>query len=68
MLASAYVAHYNAPKFYAELAPPADSSSKLPRFNAVVLAGFVLAATLSGVIMSAGYLTPPLTPTPNPHP
>ncbi len=68
MLASAYVAHYNAPKFYAELAPPADGSSKLPRFNAVVLAGFVLAATLSGVIMSAGYLTPPLTPTPNPHP
>lgn len=57
MLASAYVAHYNAPKFYAELAGPKDGSSKLPRFNAVVLAGFVLAATLSGVIMGAGYLT-----------
>lgn len=35
MLASAFLAHYNAPKTYKELAPPADGSSKVPKFNLV---------------------------------
>lgn len=28
MLATTYVAHYNAPKFYSELTPPKDGGSK----------------------------------------
>jgi sodium-coupled neutral amino acid transporter 11 len=57
MLASAYLAHYNAPKFYEDLQPPADGSSKLPRFNTVCLAGFGGAAALMGSIMAFGFLT-----------
>jgi len=57
MLASAYLAHYNAPKFYDELQAPADGSSKLPRFNLVCLAAFGGAAALMGSIMVGGYLT-----------
>jgi len=57
MLASAYLAHYNAPKFYDELQAPADGSSKLPRFNFVCLAAFGGAAALMGSIMVGGYLT-----------
>ena len=50
-------AHYNAPKFYDELAAPADGSSKLPRFNFVCLSAFGGAALLMGSIMCGGYLT-----------
>jgi sodium-coupled neutral amino acid transporter 11 len=57
MLATAFLAHYNAPKFFQELAPPADGSSKLPRFNRVVVGAFGLAALLCGSIMSAGFST-----------
>jgi len=57
MLATAYVAHYNAPTFYKELAPPEGGGSKLPRFNKVVAGGFALAALLSAAIMSGGFLT-----------
>ncbi len=57
MLATAYVAHYNAPTFYRELASPADGSSKLPRFNKVVAGGFALAAMLCAMVMSGGFLT-----------
>jgi len=57
MLASAFLAHYNAPKFYQELTPPADGSSKLPRWNLVCAAAFGGAAALMGGIMAAGYLT-----------
>ena len=32
----AFLAHYNAPKFFKELAGPEDGSSKLPRFNQVL--------------------------------
>ena len=49
-------AHYNAPKQYEELAPPA-TGSKLARFNTVVGAGFGFAALLMGAIMAGGYLT-----------
>jgi hypothetical protein len=37
MLSTAYVAHYNAPRFYEELAGNKDGSSKLPKFNKVCL-------------------------------
>jgi len=57
MLSSAFLAHYNAPKFYKELQAPADGSSKLPRFNSVCLLAFGGAALLMGSVMSAGYLT-----------
>jgi len=57
MLASAFLAHYNAPKFYDELAAPADGSSKVPRFNMVVFGAFGLAAVLMGSIMAGGFLT-----------
>ena len=57
MLASAFLAHYNAPKFYNELAAPEDGSSKLPRFNLVVGAAFAAAAALMGSVMAGGFLT-----------
>ena len=56
MLSSAFLAHYNAPKQYEELAPP-KTGSKLARFNIVVGAGFGFAALLMGAIMAGGYLT-----------
>jgi len=56
MLSSAFLAHYNAPKQFDELAPP-ESGSKLARFNLVVGAGFGFAALLMGAIMVGGYLT-----------
>ena len=57
MLASAFLAHYNAPKFYGELEAPADGSSKLPRFNLVVGLGFLAAAGVMGAVMAGGFLT-----------
>jgi sodium-coupled neutral amino acid transporter 11 len=57
MLATAFLAHYNAPKFYVELAPPKDGGSKMFRFNLAVAGGFGMAALLCGAIMVAGFLT-----------
>mmetsp|Transcript_916 Transcript_916/g.2844 ORF Transcript_916/g.2844 Transcript_916/m.2844 type:complete len:492 (+) Transcript_916:151-1626(+) len=57
MLSTAYVAHYNAPRFYQELAANKDGSSKLPKFNKVVAGGFGLAALFCASIMSGGFLT-----------
>ena len=57
MLASAYLAHYNAPKFYDELQAPKDGSSKLKSFNLVCLGAFGAAAVLMGSIMCGGFLT-----------
>jgi len=57
MLSSAFLAHYNAPKFYDELEAPPDGKSKLGRFNLVVGAAFGAAALLMGSIMAGGYLT-----------
>ena len=36
MLATAFLAHYNAPKMFKELAPPEDGQSKVASFNMVV--------------------------------
>lgn len=57
MLATTFLAHYNAPKFFKELAPPKGGGSKMPSFNAACLGGFGLSALLCGAIMSAGFLT-----------
>ena len=38
---TSFNAHYNAPKFFKELAGPEDGSSKLPRFNQVSRASVV---------------------------
>ena len=57
MLATTFLAHYNAPKFYGELAPPADGSSKVPKFNLVCGLAFGVAAVVMGIVMSFGYLT-----------
>mmetsp|Transcript_21613 Transcript_21613/g.55207 ORF Transcript_21613/g.55207 Transcript_21613/m.55207 type:complete len:497 (+) Transcript_21613:76-1566(+) len=57
MLATAFLAHYNAPKYFNELAEPTDGSSKQAAFNKVCAGAFGLAATLCGSIMAGGYLT-----------
>ena len=57
MLASAFLAHYNAPKFYNELAAPTDGSSKVAKFNKVVVGGFGAAALIMGSVMAGGFLT-----------
>jgi len=57
MLATAFLAHYNAPKYYKELAPPADGSSKQAAFNKVCAGAFGLASLLCAAIMAGGYLT-----------
>ena len=52
MLSTAYMAHFNAPKFYYELRNPT-----LPRYYAVVGLGFGLSAALTGFIAAIGFLT-----------
>ncbi len=58
MLATAFLAHYNAPKYFNELAVPADGSlTKQQAFTRVCAGAFGLAAILCGSIMAGGYLT-----------
>lgn len=57
MLASAFLAHYNAPKFYNELQAPKDGSPKLGSFNRMCGMAFGLAGLLMGSIMCTGFLT-----------
>jgi len=57
MLATTFLAHYNAPKYFNELQKPADGSSKQAAFNKVCAMAFGLAALLCGSIMAGGYLT-----------
>jgi len=52
MLSTAYMAHFNAPKFYLEL-----KNNTLPRFNQVVSYGFGLSIFLMGFITMVGFLT-----------
>jgi len=56
MLATAFLAHYNAPKYYKELQAPAGGS-KQASFNLVCIGAFGLAALLCGSIMAGGFLT-----------
>merc|ERR1719183_495586 len=50
MLPSAFGAHFNAARFYSDLAEPADGSSKLSTFHRVCAAGFGFAA--KGLILN----------------
>jgi len=52
MLSTAYMAHFNAPKFYLEL-----ENNTLPRFNAVVAISFTISILLIASIASIGFLT-----------
>jgi len=52
MLSTAYMAHFNAPKFYLEL-----KDNTIPRFNAVVSWSFGISILLMGYITAAGFLT-----------
>lgn len=52
MISTAYVAHYNAPKFMAELQKPT-----MPRYNRVVSAAFAFAIMMYIGIMWIGFLT-----------
>merc|ERR1712093_226131 len=56
-LAECFLPHYNANKFFKELAPPKGGGSKVPRFHLMTAGGFGIAAVLAGLIMSSGFLT-----------
>jgi amino acid permease len=52
MLATAYVAHYNSPRFYIEL-----ENNTIPRFNIVVVISYIASAMIYVVIAAVGFLT-----------
>uniref|UniRef100_A0A7S2ESF5 Amino acid transporter transmembrane domain-containing protein n=1 Tax=Trieres chinensis TaxID=1514140 RepID=A0A7S2ESF5_TRICV len=52
MLSTAYIAHFNAPKFYREL-----KNNTMKRFNTVVTASFGLSVALYVAVASMGFLT-----------
>ena len=52
MLSTAFMAHFNAPKFYLEL-----KDNTLPRYNAVVSLSFGISILLMSVITMLGFLT-----------
>ena len=52
MLSTAYMAHFNAPKFYLEL-----QNNTLQRYNTVVAISFAISIVLIASIASVGYLT-----------
>jgi amino acid permease len=52
MLSTAYMAHFNAPKFYTEL-----KDNTIDRFNTVVSSSFGISIALFAVIASLGFLT-----------
>lgn len=51
-LATAFVAHYNAPRFHAEL-----RDNTVERFNTVVAFAFLISALVFGIVAVTGYLT-----------
>jgi amino acid permease len=52
MLSTAYLSHYNAPRFYLELANPT-----IPRFSTVVVGSFATALCIFLGIAAVGFLT-----------
>eukprot|EP00971_Amphidinium_carterae_P037567 738515-Amphidinium_carterae.1 len=52
ILSTAFIAHFNAPRMYRELAAPAGGGSKMPRFARVVYAGFAVAIVLYAFVMA----------------
>jgi amino acid permease len=51
-LATAFMAHYNAPRFHAELA-----NNSAQRFQTVTIVSYAISAALFGLVATAGYLT-----------
>jgi amino acid permease len=51
-LATAFMAHYNAPRFHAELA-----NNTAQRFQTVTIVSYAISAALFGLVATAGYLT-----------
>uniref|UniRef100_A0A7S4JMK3 Amino acid transporter transmembrane domain-containing protein n=2 Tax=Odontella aurita TaxID=265563 RepID=A0A7S4JMK3_9STRA len=52
MLSTAFMAHFNAPKFYLEL-----KDNTVPRFNRVVNMSFLFSVLIQAAIMAVGFLT-----------
>eukprot|EP00549_Striatella_unipunctata_P007747 CAMPEP_0118712600 /NCGR_PEP_ID=MMETSP0800-20121206/24927_1 /TAXON_ID=210618 ORGANISM="Striatella unipunctata, Strain CCMP2910" /NCGR_SAMPLE_ID=MMETSP0800 /ASSEMBLY_ACC=CAM_ASM_000638 /LENGTH=460 /DNA_ID=CAMNT_0006617711 /DNA_START=143 /DNA_END=1525 /DNA_ORIENTATION=+ len=52
MLSTAYMAHFNAPKFYIEL-----KDNTIPRYNTVVFTSFGAAIAIFAAVASLGFLT-----------
>jgi amino acid permease len=52
MLSTAYIAHFNAPKFYAEL-----KNNTMKRFNTVVISSFGIAIAIYASVSAMGFLT-----------
>lgn len=52
MLSTAYMAHFNAPKFYVEL-----KDNTVPRFNKVVLSSFGISVAIFATVALTGFLT-----------
>ena len=52
MLSTAYIAHFNAPKFYREL-----KNNTMPRFNAVVSSSFGISVALYAAVSAMAFLT-----------
>ena len=62
ILASAFLCHFVAPNFYNELAPGEGAAAdagprKMKRFSLLTASSFALSAVLTGVVMTAGFLT-----------
>jgi amino acid permease len=58
MLSTAYMAHFNAPKFYTELkSNPNSKQSHVQRFAIVVATSFALSIGIFGAVASFGFLT-----------
>lgn len=52
MLSTAYMAHFNAPKFYNEL-----KDNTIPRYNKLVSTSFAISIAIFAIITGLGYLT-----------
>ena len=52
MLSTAYIAHFNAPKFYNEL-----KNNTMKRFNSVVISSFGISIAVYAAVSSMGFLT-----------
>jgi amino acid permease len=52
MLSTAYIAHFNAPKFYREL-----KNNTMPRFNTVVFSSFGISVAVYAVVSAMAFLT-----------
>ncbi|CAJ1455223.1 unnamed protein product, partial [Effrenium voratum] len=57
ILATAYLAHYNAPLFYEQLAPDPKTGKKEQRFVLVSIIGFCVAGLIFSLVMAGGFLT-----------